>query len=80
MENNSIYTIPVTDIFQDKCGCPFCKLYETLELRSIEYITGAAMMEPDIRIKTNQMGFCNKHLSKMLSSKNKLAVALTIQT
>ena len=48
----SILTIPVTDIFEPKCGCPICRLRDTLEQRTVEYIMGAAMMEPDVRIET----------------------------
>ena len=44
----SILTIPVTDIFKPKCGCPICRLRDTLEQRTVEYIMGAAMMEPDV--------------------------------
>ena len=31
----SILTIPVTDIFDPKCGCPICRLRDTLEQRTV---------------------------------------------
>jgi hypothetical protein len=53
---------------------------DTLEKRTIEYIMGAAMMEPDVRIETNRAGFCNIHLAGMLKQKNRLSLALMLQT
>lgn len=75
-----IYTIPVNEAFDKAEGCPFCALYQTLEDTEIGLITGASMMEPDIRIKTNELGFCPKHFDKMFAFGAKLPVALTLQT
>ena len=76
----SIYTIPISEVFEPKCGCPICALYSQLETRWVEYITGAAMMEPDVRVETNKQGFCLKHFEMMLSQRNRLSVALVLQT
>lgn len=76
----SIYTIPISDAFEGLAGCPFCEIRHTLERRWVEYITGAAMMEPDVRQKTNESGFCRKHFDMMLKQKNRLSVALMLQT
>ena len=78
--NSSILTIPVEDVFSPKEGCPLCRLHKMLEDRFIEYITGAAMMEPDIRIETNKKGFCGEHFELMLKQKNRLSVALILET
>ena len=53
----TIYTIPINEAFEAKCGCPLCTLRRKLERDSVEYIMGAAMMEPDVRIETNKRGF-----------------------
>lgn len=76
----SIYTIPLNDVFTQKDGCPICRMRSMLENRCIEYIMGAAMMEPDIRTKTNRYGFCGEHLSMMLAQKNRLSLALMLET
>ena len=76
----SIYTIPISEIFEPKQGCPLCALYNNLDERWVEYITGAAMMEPDIRVETNKQGFCYNHFEKMLGMRNRLSVALILQT
>ena len=44
----SILTIPISEIFEPKCGCPICTMRNTLESHTTEYIMGAAMMEPDV--------------------------------
>ena len=76
----SLLTIPVTDIFEPKCGCPICLLRDTLEKRTVEYIMGAAMMEPDVRIETNKLGFCKTHFEQMRDCKNRLSLALMLQS
>ena len=77
---DSIYTIPIKDVFEPKDGCPICRLRDTLETRCIDYILGAAMMEPDIRIMTNEQGFCRKHFNMMFKNKNKLSLALMLES
>lgn len=76
----SIYTIPLNDVFSVKDGCPICRMRKMLEERCIEYIMGAAMMEPDIRIETNKYGFCGTHFDMMLKQKNRLSLALMLET
>ena len=75
-----IYTIPLNDIFEVEDGCPLCRMRRLLENRCVEYIMGAAMMEPDVRIETNRYGFCQEHFSVMLKQKNRLSLALMIET
>ena len=81
----TIYTIPVNEVF-DECaenhslGCPFCRLYDRLEKDELDLILGASMMEPEIRIKTNEKGFCPDHYAKMFERKNRLQLALMLES
>ncbi len=77
---NDICTIPVSDAFEINDGCPICRMRKTVEERIIEYIMGAAMMEPDVRIETNKLGFCGRHLEKMSSRRGKLQLALILES
>ncbi len=77
---DSIYTIPISEVFEPMDSCPICRLFNTLEDRCVEYITGAAMMEPDIRIETNKAGFCIDHFNMMLKRRNRLSVALILES
>lgn len=76
----TIYTIPVNEAFDEKCGCPFCRLYEKLEANEVELILGASMMEPDIRIQTNEKGFCGKHFQKLYLAQKRLPLALMLES
>ncbi|MDR0987152.1 MAG: DUF6062 family protein, partial [Ruminococcus sp.] len=78
----SILTIPITEVLEpnDECSCPLCRMENELCERTVEYIMGAAMMEPDVRIETNKLGFCDKHFARMLKQKNRLSLALMLQT
>lgn len=80
-----IYTIPVNEAFEasaadHSCGCPMCAIYRKLEENELELILGASMMEPDVRIKTNQQGFCRLHYDLMFVRKNRLGMALTLES
>ena len=79
------YTIPINEQFDkalagEDCGCPMCSLHKKLEQQNLEYIMGAAMMEPDVRIRSNETGFCRKHYNDMLLMKNRLSLALMLQS
>ena len=81
----TIYTIPVNEAFEasaakPECGCPFCALYNKLEDDELDLILGASMMEPDVRIKTNKEGFCRTHYDMMFVRKNRLGMALTLES
>ncbi len=75
-----ITNIPISDVFDPKEGCPICRMRNLLEQRMAEYITGAAMMEPDVRIETNRLGFCHDHFRMVLKQRNRLGVALILES
>ena len=80
-----IYMIPVNEAFDEcrdkpECGCPMCLLYKKLQEDELDIILGASMMEPDIRIKTNEMGFCLTHYNMMLGRKRMLGMGLMMES
>lgn len=80
-----IYTIPVNEAFRtcrdDPVGaCPICALYSKLEGDELDRILGAAMMEPDVRLRTNAEGFCSHHFEQMLTRQNRLSLALMLES
>jgi len=80
-----IYTIPVNEAFEASAadaglGCPFCRLYNKLEQDELELILGASMMEPDVRLKTNELGFCREHFGMMLRRPKRLPLALILES
>ena len=77
---DDICSIPISEVFERGDGCPICGIRNMLEERMLEYIMGAAMMEPDVRIKTNKLGFCAEHFCMMLARRNRLSVALMLDS
>lgn len=75
-----IYTIPINEAFEQSGGCPLCRMKKKLERESLDYVMGAAMMDPDVRIRTNRLGFCRRHYDDMLSMKNRLSLALMLES
>ena len=80
-----IYTIPVNEAFEESmenpgAGCPFCRLYNKLERDELDLILGASMMEPDVRVKTNELGFCRDHFAMMLRRPKRLPLALVLES
>ena len=76
----SLLTIPINEVFEPREGCPICAMRNTVEAHISEYIMGAAMMEPDVRIETNRLGFCREHYNILLKQNNRLSLALMLNT
>lgn len=76
----TIYTIPINEVYESDCECPLCELEKKLESEAVDYALGPAMMEPDFRIDSNKNGYCNRHFSLMFKSTNKLPLALVLDT
>ena len=75
-----IYTIPVNEVYDTDCECPLCELEKKLEKETLDYALGAAMMEPEFRMESNEKGFCNHHCSMLFGMSNKLALSLVLDT
>lgn len=78
-----IYTIPINEAFEKSMedgGCPFCEIKRVFEENELSLILGASMMEPDVRIKTNELGFCERHYGMMLGAGKKLPLALILES
>lgn len=75
-----IYTIPVNEAFDENGSCPFCRMKKKLEENEIDLILGASMMEPDIRIQTNEKGFCSRHFEQMFVAQKRLPLALMLES
>lgn len=77
---DKIYTIPVNDAFDKDCECPICAMYKELENNAVEYAMGPSYMEDDIRAKTDEFGFCQKHIKQVYDEENRLGFALVMKT
>ena len=77
-----IYTIPVNDGFDAGDECPFCNMRRQAEQRAMRYVAGpgASYMEPDVRERVAQVGFCSRHMKALYDYGNALGAALMLQT
>lgn len=77
----TICTIPVNEIFEQTGGCPVCRMKSEIEQKYVDYISGAAMMEPSVRKITNKQGFCRRHFDHMINLEGRrLSVSLMIES
>lgn len=75
-----LYTIPVNDAFDVDCECPVCEMYRSLQTAAVDFTMGPSYMEDDIRMETNKVGFCDKHVRLLYGNQNRLGLALILLT
>lgn len=75
-----LYTIPVNEAFDEKTECPICSMYHSIEEGALDFTLGPSYMEDDVRMVTDRMGFCERHVEKMYERGNRLGLALMLKT
>jgi len=78
----TIYTIPVMEALENPGACPFCAMHSALEHNAINFLMGpsVAYMEDDVRMATNDTGFCTAHYQKLYETRNRLGLTLMLHT
>lgn len=61
-------TIPVWDGIQSNSECFVCDLMKQAEKDSLDFFLGASVMNPETRVKVNNIGFCPEHTSMLVES------------
>ena len=75
-----IDTIPVWDAMKLDGECLMCALERKTELGEAERYLGASVMEPDVRVKVNEKGFCRHHHNMLYGMSNRLGHALMLES
>ena len=75
-----LYTIPVNDAFDEDSECPVCLMYENIQNSAIDFVMGDSYMQDDIRMETDKLGFCDKHLPLLYKNQNRLGLGLMMLT
>ncbi len=75
-----IDTIPVWDAAKLDGECLLCALERKTELGEAERYLGASVMEPDVRIRVNDRGFCRRHHAMLFTMSNRLGHALMLES
>lgn len=73
-------TIPVWEAMEWHCECPLCGLQNRTEQDEVERALGPGLMEPEVRIQANQIGFCPTHHQMMFAQQNRLGHALLVDS
>jgi hypothetical protein len=60
--------------------CPLCLLAEWAEETYLRSFQHSRVMEPNVRVKTNDTGFCPLHYRKLYEGENKLGLGLMVHT
>jgi hypothetical protein len=77
----TIYSIPISESFEILDNqCPVCRLHRKLFDDTLDYTLGPAMMEPDVRQRTNALGFCAAHLAELIKRQKRLPLSLILET
>lgn len=74
-----LYTIPINDAFNQDCECPLCAMYHQLEEDALRNTMAGYMVEEQ-RMRSNETGFCDRHMKMLLERQDKLGVALMLDT
>ena len=75
-----IDTIPVWDAVKTGGECPLCILRRQAERTDVDRFLGGSVMEPDVRVRVNELGFCQRHHVLLYAQQNRLGHALMTHT
>jgi Family of unknown function (DUF6062) len=70
----------VHDAYEQGGTCPLCTLMDGAERTCLASFQHSRVMEPNVRVKTNALGFCPDHLGKLFKGENKLGLGLVMLT
>lgn len=69
-------TIPVWDGITSNSECFLCDLIQQAQEDSLKFYLGASVMNPETRIKVNNIGFCPSHTAMLVQSGSPNAMAV----
>ena len=77
-----LYTIPLTEAFEENDECPFCVVEDKIEKDLLDFVlgSGSTYMESDVRDDTDKEGFCRNHFKKMFEYGNTLGNGWILKT
>ena len=78
--NETLYEIPVNDIFDHPGECPVCAMKKKLDEEEVAFAMGPSYMEDDIRLTTDKTGFCSHHMQMLYDFENRPGLGLILRT
>jgi len=70
----------VHDAYAAGGECPLCILLDSAEDTYVRSFQHSRVMEPNVRVQTNETGFCPDHYRKLYVGENKLGLGLMLHT
>jgi hypothetical protein len=70
----------VHDAYAAGGECPLCTLMDGVERTYLLSFQGSRVMEPNVRVQTNRLGFCPEHSRRLYRGENKLGLSLVVHT
>jgi hypothetical protein len=70
----------IHDAYKEGGPCPLCACMEGVERSYLLSFQGSRVMEPNVRVKTNESGFCPNHYQSLYIGENKLGLGLVVHT
>ena len=70
----------IKEKFKTDCECPLCEIRKVAEEQFLHEFLNDAVMADDCRLEVREKGFCKEHFGKLFSGRNKLSVALQMET
>lgn len=70
----------VHDAYAAGGECPLCTLVDRAEGVYLASLRGSRVMEPSVRTRTNEAGFCPPHAKRLYEGEGKLGLALVVHT
>ena len=62
-------TIPIWDAYKKDTECPLCLLEAKAEKTYSNFFLGNSIMNPEMRVKVNETGFCPPHYRKLFDAR-----------
>ena len=64
-----IYTIPITESFEERCGCPVCRLHAKAREKALEYI----LQHPECQQEDPEFdAWCDRVIEVLEEAKKKI--------
>ena len=70
----------IHDAYSAGGECPICTVMDDAEHKYLSSFRGARVMAPEVRIQTNETGFCPAHYGKLYGGEGKLGLSLMVHT
>jgi hypothetical protein len=83
MHNGGMPKLEISKVHDAYAGdgeCPLCALHEAAEATYLHSFQHSRVMEPNVRVQTNAVGFCPDHYGKLYRGENKLGLGLVVHT